>query len=413
MQSVYDLFLFFGYLPNFSEGNFDWLEYDPDQKVDFDENDESLWVNEGTKLFKEMINRQIADTPANAVHILPLSGGCDSRAILGGLLDNLPKSQIVTVTYGIPGSWDFEIAQLIARKFGLYQECINLLDERWDLDRMVAAGARLDRPVSVYEAYVHQKMHDCYGKNCILWSGFMAGNLGGGILTQPTSSSKEQAIEMYLEYNSVQKFIYPSYREEIFKRINDEFHWRDINKTHICYELQLDFSIRQKYYIHPTVMVKGFDVRTPFLNKKWVNFILQTPWKWLYREYLFKRIISECYKELFKLPVRNNAGLPLWCSKNRFILNKAIAKVKPKIIRKDPYGSHPRTNYINFTESLRHKSEFQNVVYITIQDLIKRGILDDVDMNRWWKEHLTRKADHTRLLLNLSSLEILLKSGSI
>ena len=42
-------------------------------------------------------------------HIVPLSGGLDSRAILGGLLDAGLKDQITTVTFGTLGTWDYDI----------------------------------------------------------------------------------------------------------------------------------------------------------------------------------------------------------------------------------------------------------------------------------------------------------------
>jgi len=92
-------------------------------------------------------------------------------------------------------------------------------------------------------------------------------------------------------------------------------------------------------------------------------------------------------------------------------IGKVIAKLQPYIMRRDPYFSHPRTNYINWTESLRHKGGLQDSVYITLQDLKKRGIFDVNDIDTWWRDHLNRKMDYTRLLMNLSSLELLLKAG--
>ena len=77
------------------------------------------WISEGVKIFKETIGNQLASSGRGAVHILPMSGGLDFRAVLGGLLEHIPSSQIVTVTYGIPGTWDFEIAKMISRKFGI------------------------------------------------------------------------------------------------------------------------------------------------------------------------------------------------------------------------------------------------------------------------------------------------------
>ena len=88
-------------------------------------------------------------------------------------------------------------------------------------------------------------------------------------------------------------------------------------------------------------------------------------------------------------------------------------KIKPYIIKRDPYRSHPRTNYINWTESLRHKGSFQETIYTTLQDLKKRSIIEAENIDTWWQDHLNRKVDYTTLLMNLSSLELLLKVGLI
>jgi hypothetical protein len=104
MISNTDLFLIFGYIPDFKNGGMSWLNYDPKSFVVNCENDQAWWINQAAEKFRHVMKKQIAKTFDNDIHILPLSGGCDSRAILGGLLENLPKSQIVTVTYGIPGT---------------------------------------------------------------------------------------------------------------------------------------------------------------------------------------------------------------------------------------------------------------------------------------------------------------------
>jgi hypothetical protein len=115
----YEMYLYFGYLPRFAEASLQWLGCDSDNDFGKGMDNESWWIEAGVKALKETMADEIASTDANAIHILPLSGGLDSRAILGGLLENLPKIQIVIATYGIPGAWDFEIAKTITRKYGL------------------------------------------------------------------------------------------------------------------------------------------------------------------------------------------------------------------------------------------------------------------------------------------------------
>jgi hypothetical protein len=127
--------------------------------------------------------------------------------------------------------------------------------------------------------------------------------------------------------------------------------------------------------------------------------------------YLYRRIIHEGYGDLAKIPTTASAGRPVKVSPVEIYFGKAIAKIQPYIVRRDPYFSHPRTNYINWTESLRHKGSLQDSVYTTLQDLKKRAILSESDIDMWWRDHLSRKMDYARLLMSLSSLELLLKAG--
>jgi hypothetical protein len=161
------------------------------------------------------------------------------------------------------------------------------------------------------------------------------------------------------------------------------------------------------------VVTNGFNLKLPFMSKRWVNFMSNVPYKWLCDRYLYRSIVRESYKELSNLPSETGAGSSINASKLEILIGKAIAKIQPYIIRRDAFRSHPRTNYVNWTESLRHKSPLQDMVYTTLQDLKKRAIFDNKELGSWWHDHLSKKVDYTMLLMNLSSLEILLKVGVI
>jgi hypothetical protein len=196
--SDYEMYLYFSSLPRFTEANLQWLNCDFDNDFGEGMDNELWWVNEGVKALKQTLADEIASTDANATHILPLSGGLDSRAILGGLLENLPKHKIIAATYGIPGAWDLEIAKIITRRFGIKHEVFNLLDEKWDIDQLVVAATHLANPISVYQSYVRQKINNHFGKDCIYWSGFMGDTIGGWSLLKVPNADKREAIKRYL-----------------------------------------------------------------------------------------------------------------------------------------------------------------------------------------------------------------------
>ncbi|MBI5953966.1 MAG: hypothetical protein HY865_20110 [Chloroflexi bacterium] len=411
--SDYELYLYFGHLPRFSEASLDWFNFDFDHNFGDGMDDESWWVDEGVKAIKKMMADEVAATAVNAVHVVPLSGGLDSRVILGGLLENLPKSQIVTATYGIPGAWDFEIAKTITRKFGLRHEVFNLLDENWDVNLLTAAAARLKTPISVHQSYVRQKINDHFGKDCIYWSGFLGDALSGVVLPKIPAGNKREAVDRFMKLDPTPNYKDQGFRDALVDKMLHEVPWERLDRKKFTLDQQLFFGVWQKQLTRNITVIDGFNFKTPFLNKTWVNFMGNAPYKWLLDKHLYKEIIKKAYRDLAKLGTTEySAGMSLFhSSKLEIFLGKVISRLKPYVMSGDPYRSHPRTNYINWTESLRHKGSLQDSVYSTLVDLKRRAILAENDIDDWWLDHLNRKKDYTRLLMNLSSLELLLKAG--
>ena len=409
--SDYELYLYFSYLPRFAKADLQWLKCDFDNDFGRGVDDEAWWVQEGVKALKETIASQVASTDKNASHIVLLSGGLDSRAILGGVLDNVPRTQIIAATYGIPGAWDYEIAKIITRKLGIRHEVFNLLDERWDIDQLVLAATRLKHPVSVYQSYIRQKINNHFGEGCVYWSGFFGDAIGGWDFPRIPSTDKLEAIKRFINIEPTPHYKDQAFRSELINKIYVEFPWAFLHQPKFSFDQLLIYCLKEKFLLQPIVIINGFNFMIPFLSQRWVNFMSNVPYKWLPGQYLYQRIIQESYEKLSKLPAQAGAGAPFYASKQEIFIRKAFAKVKPYVIRRDPYFSHPRTNYINWKESLRHKSFLQDSVYTTLQDLKKRAIFDNGEIDAWWQAHLGRKADYTILLMNLSSLELLLKAG--
>lgn len=408
-----DRYVFFSYLPKFAKATSAWLDCDYDFDFGQGNEDESWWLKEGIRTWKQTMADQIKQSTPNATHIVLLSGGLDSRAVLGGLLENLRKSQIVTATYGMPGAWDFEIGQSVAHKFGVRNELFNLSNVKWDLDQLVKVAASLENPVDVQQCYLRYKINEYFGTDCVYWSGFLGDTLAGCDLPKVQNTDKKKAIITYINLYPTKNFENGSYKDELIEKIYAECPWERLNQKKYGLDQQMDIFIRQRFCNQNIVVLNGYDFKTPFLNRKWLNYISCVPYRWLLGKYLYKKILVWGYRDLFSLPVTGNYGMPLSATKTRVFLNRAMVRAKADltyIFNKNTI--HPRTNYLYFTETLRQKGDFQELVFSNLQGLIKRGLYLEADISRWWKNHLTRKQDNTTLLMNLSSLNILLMANN-
>ena len=118
-------FLHFGFLTKVNPYNSQLISVDKltslKQATHLNDYTETDIIKKGVEIIRDSFYDQKGE-----LFVVPLSGGIDSRTILAGLMHAGFKERIITVTFGTPRSWDFEIGVRLARKFNLKQEIIDL-----------------------------------------------------------------------------------------------------------------------------------------------------------------------------------------------------------------------------------------------------------------------------------------------
>jgi len=132
-----------------------------------------------------------------------------------------------------------------------------------------------------------------------------------------------------------------------------------------------------------------------------------------YEKYLLRRIVCETYGEFQDLPSMYTSGMPLKSSRQRVFVGKVLARTSGRLSRRNVYRAHPRSNYMDWGEALRHEGPFRETVMTTLDLIGSRGIVSARDIGRWWSDHLEWRRDNSQILMNLSSLELLLQAGKI
>jgi len=345
------------------------------------------------------------------MHIVPLSGGLDSRAVLGGLLSEGLRNHIITVTFGIPGTLDYDIANVIAKRAGVRHESINLTQVKLDQDALEETAKSVRGWIWLFDAFYLRLVNKRFGKKVVYWSGFMGDPLAGSHLPQKESSTWNSALSEFViknRFTSSINIANPNYcPEDSLPKVPI------LENSALSFDDQLDFSIRQQTYIRDLVIPQGYSYQTPFLSKRWVEFILGIPRQYREHQYIYKEILKSAYPELFSFPITNNLGLPLsapWWSKSiRFgtrLIKDMVRKISPW---QNINWIYPNTKYIDFNLALRDRQDIKTLVYENIQDLKSRKIVDWVDIDSIWQYHQTRNGNYADVLTLLASLEIYLK----
>ena len=345
-------------------------------------------------------------------HIVPLSGGLDSRAILGGLLVAGLKDQITTVTFGTPGTWDYDIGSYVAGQMDVRHEAIDLTKVELKQELLEKTAINLGACTWLFDAFYFYNIFvgKRFGEDAIYWSGFMGEALSGAHLLPKQSKYWNEAVVRFANWNRFVKSVCPhppDFEPKDFLPQKPFF-----SQSRLSYDDQLDFFVRQQAYIRNVVLPKGYEYRTPFLQNEWVNFILSVPRSYREKQYLYKEILRKAYPKLFSLPTKNNFGLPLNAPKWQVFATKAQLRVQTagrRFLPTLPWRVDPMANYIDFDRGLRERDDLKRVVHESLQDLKKRKVVDWVDIDGIWKRHQDQERNHADALTLLTSLEIYLK----
>lgn len=368
------------------------------------------YPEEGKRILESLIPKQLSAGDMNKLHVVPLSGGLDSRAILAGLLRSVPPENIIALTYGTPGTWDYEIGILVAKHLGVKSLAINLVTQNWksmgkDLQDYASA---IPQPVPIYEAYVNHYVAQQVGHDSVIWSGYLGEALSGAHLRVTESDSWEKARVEFAHWNTLPAAVEITRHlltpEEILP--TQPF----LPKETLSYDDQLDLGCRQSYYIEPIVFPSGFDYRAPFRDPEWQSYMIGAPKSERKSQILYKKILTDLYPEIFSLPTKTNFGLPLNASKwqRRALLLKQRCR---KAINLTPLSRFlppdPGTNYIDFRKHFYNNGSFSKWVQDHVMSFSEHGVFSKLELEIMW----TRRFSAPHLLLRVAQAEVLCRAG--
>lgn len=403
------LFLSLGYMPDVKS---DLSSLDifvlTDRNNEYDQNPcyESMQesARAGVNVLAETFER-LAASPGGTNHIVPLSGGLDSRLILGALLNLGLKDRITAVTFGMPGTLDFDIGRYIAEYVGVKHEAIDLRSIEINQEELIETAKEMDQWTWLFDAYYNSLIYQRFGKGVTYWSGFMGGESAGGALLIEDSDSWLVAIEQFNRKTAMAQsnaLIHPQialenlYPQKPFYR-----------NTRLSYDEQLYLGMRQEFYIKPNLFKKGYDIKMPYIDPGWLKFILNAPGDFRRNKILYKEIIKQAYPQLAKIKTKNNYGLDIYASKNRIILQKAALGCN-YLAKKYLWNINlkPTLNYLNFSDAILSRKDYRNLVKENIHDLGKRTLVDWIDAEKLLHHHLSERKNYGMELILLTALEL-------
>ena len=367
-------------------------------------------IKQGSAAIKKSFQNEIRND-YNKLHIVPLSGGLDSRTILANLLELVEPSRIITITFGIPGSPNYERARFITRKTGIKWENIDLSPGKWiwTTGILTDTAKRSQRPTRLFDSAVNHAIQLRFGKDCVYWSGLMGDSLSRISPLASQSTTWDQAKAVFSKKNC---------KCEKYKLTANHFLAVDcLPEKHYCnhnrldYYSQLNYCIRQQCFTKHIYSPTAYDIRYPFLESEWVGFILNVPAHNRTHQALYRQIQKSSWPHLFNKwnsPVRDDSRIKsLIHKKADSIITRQIARIFPVLIFF--LGANKNVNYIDWNHALMKQDDFKSVVYTNLQDLKFRKIIDWLDIEKLWSSHQKKEIFLASELMTLAALEIHLK----
>lgn len=341
--------------------------------------------------------------------VVPISGGLDSRAILAGLLECTDAASIQTYTFGLLGTYDYEIGNRVAAVAGTRHTRFDLSRFPFDDEILTETCRQTDGNVNIFLPAFSLPIIKSYSESAEFWSGFLGGELAGAHIPQEINHDSAKATRAYYlrEARKISNHLVPA--KELggwmcFINVASRF------STYITLDEQLDFYLRQERCIANQLFFNNSSYIAPFIKNEWMEFMLSVPFALRIKKCIYSHLLQLSFPSLFSLPVQETCGLPLDASKLvvtlKKIKNRALARLDRRYV-------NPGTNYICFNRELRSDTLLKRQVEASVADLKIRQIVDNQFVDSLWKEHQAGEQNNSLILMNLASLEKIIKTFNV
>lgn len=344
---------------------------------------------------------------SNAEHVVPISGGLDSRLILCALLEHTEASNIRTYTYGIPGCYDYEIGSLVAKRAGTKHVAFPMNRVTYHRDDLLEVARREDCQAVLFYNQPLREVERLFGGG-LIWSGYVGDAVAGSYLQSSPSTSLDEAKRRHLQKRVLVTSVklHRAADEAFLPYMGGGEQSPDV----LTYDEQVLFDEAVAKFTVAHVLWQGFEYKTPLINSPWMDFMFSVPNRVRLGTQLMIDIGRMGFPELFELPSKNRVGhrftTPEPLVRATFWLNRA-RKLAHQFV---PSVNWPNSQYNDFNEAIRTSPDVRGIVRDAISGLQRRGVCDWIDVEAIWQRHQRRLRNHADALVVLASLELLLSA---
>ena len=279
---------------------------------------ESSYIEELSALLRQSVRRRFRDPSTTAI---PLSGGIDSRGILG-IAHELHGPDLRVVTWGkddvTPGA-DVDVARRVAAHLGIEHRFVPRTTEDFEsnMDTMLwRMDGLTDDPAHHHgELGIMTRLRNQYGVRSIL-----RGEECFGHWPEPPTVAKARAntgVHELSEYPNLAGLFRISLRPELVRRSRELIEQVDREyapeglidrRDHYYFSQRLfHYHTRCAYF-----KLTEVDVKSPWLDRPIIDFLARLPAHYRTERRLYRRCLETMYPDLMAIPTANVNSLEDW-----------------------------------------------------------------------------------------------------
>lgn len=391
-----------------------FIDFDEDLKpIDFSRIDKARYANTPREELVALGAAKLRESFAalydsNRDQVVPISGGLDSRLVLGCLLQLMPAEKIRTYTFGIPGSYDYEIGNLVAKHVGTRHLAIPLDGMTYHRDDLQDFARRSRCQAMLFYHPPVRELERLYA-GCVIWSGYVGDAVVGSHLHDPPSASLDEAKRAHIKRRTIVR------STKLYNCSDDEFlpHVGDLGMDPdvLTFDEQVLFAEAVRKYTAPLVLFDGFDYCTPLINTPWMDFSFSVPNRFRLDEALMIDTARHAFPSLFKLPTKNSLGFSLATPASLLRGVALLNKVRKLLHQFAPRQvMYPHIIYNDYNEAIRRSPDLRGIVLDALAALKRRGATPWVAFDELIARHMRRIRNHGDALILLTSLELVLQA---
>jgi len=373
---------------------------------------ESTLVREGVRALKAAVEQSALATHGRGDQVVFLSGGLDSRAILGGLLDTYGPGEVLAASFGSAGEQDLDFATQVARAAGVRHEVLESFSVDWTtqglVDSVLARQVPLPNPFG--QRYLSYRLHQRIGTDHDFWDGLCGDQTGGVIAREGDDTATwAQARSFFHDLHVLPDW--DRYTSPGFQPASALPAAPFCDSAVLTHSDQLMFAVRQTR-LTSTRRLRGYAIHTPFLERPWLDFMLSVPIHHRRDRRLYSAVLRSAYPRLFRLPTTtfDGVGVPPSWLREAVVLQRRVVRKAERMGWLSRSGGAPDSGANNAIRSGHlHRADIRELIVQNIDDLAGRGLVPGLDADAVAAAMAGRRISDTRIGV-LLALELNLKA---